>query len=1212
MQVTYSPQRRWCPALRLTHSYQPLASVSSPSFLYSQPTPRERVGSATAVILITAAVFVLLGFFVLPSSTSSAPTPYGPPISKPVVFVAPLQCGSLVSVAAVTPLFAMPLVNDTVDLVSGQSIVTSDSVPTFQSYSWRDSSLYLTGDAGLTLSATIASATAFTYCFWFYISGYNGAGFPAVMLGSADSNRVPTMCLGVSQVGVFFLGRGTSDGQCTCPANNCRALAAYNALLYTSWGPYLYYAGNQWHWSHVCYTYSAQTACIYINGTKGSCTDVNMDDAVTGTSIEIGPFLGGVSNPFIGGIQCLSGYNVALDADQIVSMRVNQMGGCAALSAFSSFNCLAAPIPTPVVPTFLTGATEITPIPSITFSTRNPSSFQRTLYISQIYGNDNNNGLSPDSAWQTLANINSQTAVEPGDSYLLCNGDNQYSPSRGINFFYSTGDIGTPSKPVTIANYTCDEAYASNLPLLSMASRLPQVTDVIGWSLADWTYANGTLSSTVLCYNLTQLRTMPDGKEFLEDSGLGPSDLWIDGTRYIIATEPNWLNPLIQTGRAVQEFLWYDAFYSETSTSYMGWSSGSLCAWGLYGLYGGNIERWQNGAGGVYNYYAGVQAEGRFFTFAYSLESVIEEWIPADFSCEQWYEEYVTQAGYNPPLGPLDPSTYLYLFAQNTSDPHFSDPYWQPPRVAPNIYSASGGAYNVPFSDQRGTVFEWGGGVKLTGHSEFLNAPGEYWYNSVTGILYVEPYRGHAEMLLTTFTEQQVPFTMLAHTSLGFNSAPTVLLQGQGDQPGIISANGYAGFTGNFVVHDLELAYGTCGLNLGAVVHAQVYNLYVHDIGVAVSIVGDSSAQTIALYNSSADRVLGGCWNVQQTALNTNLLNLSCADIGVSSWATYVTGISVSGSNPVVIRGCSVSNVTGNSNGNNGIFMNTGPGSVAEYNTVSNSSLVLFDSGALFAGGIFRSNEVVNVTMNRMMGYIGPAGVSNADAVYASSGAVGSWEYNLLANVAGACFFVAGFAASSFVSNVCVNGGTSNFYPVQYSDVDTAQVQNQLATFSNNWVLFNTVNYTGSVYPFQQPYIQPRNVYFSAGSVWNEEPSVYSPPQWSPVVSFPFYLRSLYGIPFVEGTQGSMFTLADDVTAMYGDDNELLIVMRNSVWQTEQMFALSTDQYEAGLQYGQANVQAVTAATIADLRAHNSAERAATEQGFVTQMLAPLPWYLND
>jgi hypothetical protein len=1211
VQITYSPQPRWWPArLQLKSAYQPLSSSPSSTWLYNRPTTREIVVSATVVFIVSVAVVVLLGLFVLPGpSSSTTSTPYGPPISKPFVFVAPQACGTSVSVASATPLFAMPLVNDTVDLVSGQSIVTSSNTPLYARYSWRNSSLYLQGSDSLTLSATITSATAFSYCFWFYISGYSGAGLPMVMLGSADANRMPTMCLGVNQVGVFFLGRGTADGQCTCPPGSCTALAAYNAPLYTAWGPYLFNAGNQWHWSFVCYVYGSQTASIYINGTLASSTPVDFDNAVTGTPIGVGPFLGGVSNQFLGGIQCLSGYDAALNANQIISMRVNQMDGCATLASFSTFNCLAPAAPSPATPVFLTGATEITPIPPFTLPVRNPSSYRRTFYVSQVYGDDDNDGLSPGSAWQTLANVRTQTAVQPGDSYLFCNGDNQYSPSRGINFFYNAGNVGDPSLPVTLGNYTCNEAFATQRPLLSMGSRLPQVTGVIGWTVADWTYADGTVSSTVLSYNLTQLRTMEGGTNFLEDSGLGPSVLWINGTMYTVATEPNWLNPLIQTGQAVQEFLWYDAFYSEVSTSYMGWSSGSLCASLFYGLYGGNAEKWQSGAGGVHNYYTGVQAQGRFFTFAYSFsESVIEEWIPADFSCQEWYEEYVTQAGYDPPLGPLDPSTYLYLFAQNKSDPHFSDPYWQPPRVAPNIYSANGGAYNVPFSDQYGNVLEWGGGVKLTGHSEFLNAPGEYWYNSVTGILSIEPYPEHTEILLTTFTKQQVPFTMLAATSLGFNSAPAVLLQGQGDQPGIVSANGYAGFTGNFVIHDLELAYGTCALNLGAVVYAEVYNLYVHDIGVAVNIVGDSTAAAIAFYNTAADRVLGSCYNIEQTAINTNLLNLSCANVGVSAWATYVTGISVSGSNPVVVRGCTVSNVTGNSNGNNGIFLNTGAGSVAEFNTVTNSSLVLFDSGALFAGGNFRYNEVNNVVMNRIMGYIGPTGVANADAVYASNGAIGSWSYNLLANVSGACFFVAGFAASSFTNNLCVNAGTSNLYPVQYSDTDTAQVQGHLAEFDNNWVLFDAINYTSAVYPFQEPFIPQRTVYLTNGSVWGG-PGVYSPPQWSPVVPFPFYLRSLYGIPFVKGAPGSTFMLEDWVVAMYGNNPELLIAVRNSVWQTEQMFALSTDQYTAGLQYGRANVQAVTAAAIADLRAHNSKQRAATEQQFVTDMLRALPWY---
>jgi hypothetical protein len=72
VQITYSPQPRWWPArLQLKSAYQPLSSSPSSTWLYNRPTTREIVVSATVVFIVSVAVVVLLGLFVLPGPSSS-------------------------------------------------------------------------------------------------------------------------------------------------------------------------------------------------------------------------------------------------------------------------------------------------------------------------------------------------------------------------------------------------------------------------------------------------------------------------------------------------------------------------------------------------------------------------------------------------------------------------------------------------------------------------------------------------------------------------------------------------------------------------------------------------------------------------------------------------------------------------------------------------------------------------------------------------------------------------------------------------------------------------------------------------------------------------------------------------------------------------------------------------------------------------------------
>ena len=67
-------------------------------------------------------------------------------------------------------------------------------------------------------------------------------------------------------------------------------------------------------------------------------------------------------------------------------------------------------------------------------------------YLNSETGNDNNNGLSPESAWKSLDKAN-ELQLQPGDQLLLCEGS-QFKGSLELN------DSGTTEHPIIISTYS--------------------------------------------------------------------------------------------------------------------------------------------------------------------------------------------------------------------------------------------------------------------------------------------------------------------------------------------------------------------------------------------------------------------------------------------------------------------------------------------------------------------------------------------------------------------------------------------------------------------------------------------------------------------------------------------------------------------------------------------------------------------------------------
>ena len=96
----------------------------------------------------------------------------------------------------------------------------------------------------------------------------------------------------------------------------------------------------------------------------------------------------------------------------------------------------------------------------------------QNFYISETTGNDSNNGLTPQTAWKTLAKMNeSWSLVNPGDSVLLKRGDTfSYTTIRKTGEGMLNVDL---HKSGTASNYITIGAYGSGAkPIITGGSGL--------------------------------------------------------------------------------------------------------------------------------------------------------------------------------------------------------------------------------------------------------------------------------------------------------------------------------------------------------------------------------------------------------------------------------------------------------------------------------------------------------------------------------------------------------------------------------------------------------------------------------------------------------------------------------------------------------------------------------------------------------------------
>lgn len=110
-------------------------------------------------------------------------------------------------------------------------------------------------------------------------------------------------------------------------------------------------------------------------------------------------------------------------------------------------------------------------------------------YIDNINGNDNNSGISPAAAWQSLTNVNTHTFA-PGDSILFARGGywrGQITPQSGVSSAYITyAAYGTGAKPLILGS----KNKSNTTDWTSAGGNIWQSTDTSGLDVGNIIFNN--------------------------------------------------------------------------------------------------------------------------------------------------------------------------------------------------------------------------------------------------------------------------------------------------------------------------------------------------------------------------------------------------------------------------------------------------------------------------------------------------------------------------------------------------------------------------------------------------------------------------------------------------------------------------------------------------------------------------------------------------
>lgn len=321
-------------------------------------------------------------------------------------------------------------------------------------------------------------------------------------------------------------------------------------------------------WTHVAITYTNGQNQFYFDGTL-------VYSALSYNSPEPEPYLLGILNALpANGVQfgtiglycaCLTQPQVVMEMTQTRDVDIKRQ---------------AYPVPTGIYtpplaysyPSYVNSTEYLGQILCLFPTPEEVAAVQHTLpddvythfYIDQVNGNDNNNGLTPQTAWATPLNINTYTQFQPNVciDIELCYGDRFYNLPT---LFLPTGTSSTnPNCPMVFKSHACDSVRPAVYPLLSGLSLLPQITNVIEWKQVNYINSLGVPVDNVLMYNLSKLWSLQGSTSgpYIPINPIGVSIFAYQpivlGTMYNTPTIPNIDHPLYPYGR----------FYNQTLTLY--------------------------------------------------------------------------------------------------------------------------------------------------------------------------------------------------------------------------------------------------------------------------------------------------------------------------------------------------------------------------------------------------------------------------------------------------------------------------------------------------------------------------------------------------------------------------------------------------------------------------------------------------------------------
>ena len=683
------------------------------------------------------------------------------------------------------------------------------------------------------------------------------------------------------------------------------------------------------------------------------------------------------------------------------------------------------------------------------------SSASATVYcVNQVSGSDSATGSSG-QCWQTPAAVQSHlSSFHAGDVVQFCRGDKYYQSSLSLSSV-----LGSSGNPVSFTSYDCRDTSAViwPLPLLSTSSILPQSVHSSGqlqWNPSTVTAPSGN-TVNVLTYNLSALEQYT-GTSFIPANRFSGdpqiAGLWVGGVEYHTARFPNRVDPLNGRGEHIHEFLYLDSTTATVGGTTTRSSAQSLylapSTWPYlyYKLYEMNTATWCNGTSPgqsaqyqlpsspiINNYYTNSYLNIR--TGPSTIESVLippytaSTIDPLDFMSFVNCTLSVQQNTACNPAGFTmdDPRIHSLALPVTFTENFVTDSSWQPTIIpAPSsgawagstLFSSNHFSTNVGPASYGG----WTNGYYMSDHPDFLDAPGEYFYNSCTDTLYVVPLNdAHALLLNSTYSTNSVALDAvdmaLAFVDQGIEAAGAVIqFTSQASTPVIASsAQGSV-----LSINQLQLGYMNSGIVAHDYASLALYNLQVYN---ALSNAITTSYNTLqptstAIFSSSI-------WNVHGSAILSSgsqiVLVENCSVSNASThWGSSVANaaITVSGQTTATVRNNYV-NYTGYS----GISVSGTAPVLVELNVVSYSNQIHPTGSAIVNNYIGQWNMIDEVSLNTVSGI--PNQVNN-QAVSGLSAGVNTQSLlnNLVINASGPCATNDGAGSTLvFQENICFESG---------------------------------------------------------------------------------------------------------------------------------------------------------------------------------------------